>query len=394
MTTDSTSPTPTSRSLFDYNFGTVSPDAEVLHRTEKTKALYGQASFFCLATKLGVPILNNVSNRSGGQDHLFVGAGASYGVTRPLVHWDDHFQQRSINITKSQDLEKGLLSRKFVTKRIIPIASKATSDAQQLAAITNEVRILGNETIKKANCLVKLLFVAWDELPREGRHWPRLLLEAADYGNLAAFMALSEDISKWNVKLELALNILGGLKMLHNLKVAHCDLKLENILVFQAEEEKQNEHGKKYRAKLCDFGFSVIMSDYEDGATFSAKLGTEPWNAPELTFGTEIKIDELPQADIFSFGLVFSRIYMHGGDPFEGMTVDETRKMKRDAEQNTMAMFEHVRTAIFARVTYSEAQQFLIQKLIFKTLGYRPEDRFPIGHIGVELNFLGVLYSE
>ncbi|ETS76098.1 hypothetical protein PFICI_11485 [Pestalotiopsis fici W106-1] len=378
----------TSLSLFEYDFDTVSPDAEVLRRTETTRTLYGQAAFFSLVNRLNIPVLNNSSNSSGGQDHVFVGTGASYGVTRPLIRHD----HASINNSKGKELEKDLLSRKFVTKKIVPILSKSVSDAQQLAAITNEVRILGNRTVKQTKCLVQLLCVAWDELPRGGRYWPRLLLEAADHGNLAAFMAQSADIADWKVKLDLNLDILSGLAVLHNHRIAHCDLKVENVLIFQ-EQDTTKVDKSKYVAKLCDFGFSVIMNDYDNDAMFSARLGTEPWTAPELTFGTKVKVDDLPQADIFSFGLLFSRIYMHGGDPFESLILDKTREMKRD-EDAMMRLVDFLKTKIFERVAYTESQQLLINKTLLVTLRYKPEHRFPIRLIGPQLILLGVLFTD
>ena len=224
-------------------------------------------------------------------------------------------------------------------------------------------------------------------MPSRGRYWPRLLVEAADYGNLADFLAVSESASNWDVKIELVLDVLDGLQMLHNHKIAHCDLKLENVLVFRSDENPKNDPAVKYQVKLCDFGFSVIMSDYEEGVPFSARLGTEPWTAPELTFGTEIKIGNLPQADIYSFALLLSRVFMHGGSPFEGLAAEEIRDLKHPdpRSDSDLAMYERIQPAIFSRVTYNEAQQALISKVLLKTLGQKPEDRFPSCLIKLEL---------
>jgi len=383
--------------LFDHYYGAVSPEAEVLNRTVRANLLHGQAAFFSLVTRLNVPVLDRSANISGGQDHVFVGAGRSYGVTQALTSLSNlHQSTIDLRVRESRDLENFLLSRRYVTKKIIALPSNIASDTQQLAAITNEVRILANETLKEADNLVKLLCIAWDELPTQGRYWPRLLIEAADYGNLAEFVATSESASRWDVKIELVLDVMGGLQMLHNHKVAHCDLKLENVLVFRSDKNPKKEYGVKYQAKLCDFGFSVITSDYDDGAPFSAKLGTEPWNAPELTFGTEIKIEDLHKADIYSFGLLFSRVFMHGGSPFEGLSLEEIRDLKRPDPRpdSDLAMYEVIQPAIFSRVNYSDAQQAVISKVLLTTLRQQPEHRFPLRLIAPELIVLGHIFRE
>lgn len=375
----------------DHYYPPVSPDAEVLNRPVKGNTLRGQGAFFKLITDLNVPVLENSSNPFGGQDFMFVGAGRSYGVTQSLFTLQNHATIRS-GPGVSGRIENSLATRRYVTKRVTAATSQAVADDQQLAAITNEVRILANENLRKADNLVKLICVAWDEIPSHGRYWPRLLLECADYGNLGAFLALSKEVHDWDVKLSLLLDVLGGLKMLHNHEVAHCDLKLENVLVFECAEELTP--GVKHRAKLCDFGFSVIMSDYEEGAPFSARLGTDPWNAPELAFGIEIKIDDLPQSDIYSFGLLLSRVFMNGGDPFEGMTMDEINELKRGIDGSNLSLYDEVRLAIFAKVEYSDSQQLLVQKILLVTTRQKPEHRFPIDLIGTELIILGAMVRE
>jgi serine/threonine protein kinase len=117
----------------------------------------------------------------------------------------------------------------------------------------------------------------------------------ADDGTLGDFLANTADAGKFDVKIELLLDVLDGLKSLHTEGIAHCDLKLENVLVFRSDPEQQNESPFRSRAKLCDFGFAIIERDYEGHSSFCARLGTEPWNAPELMGGTEVRLVDLPQ---------------------------------------------------------------------------------------------------
>ncbi|KAK1831877.1 hypothetical protein QBC39DRAFT_350381 [Podospora conica] len=381
--------------ILDYHYGTVSQDSEVARRPLSLKVdddLPGQAAFVSLLTRLGVPILNKSANSEGGRDHQFVGVGRSFSVSRAAFALAD--QSSGGNpFNMGVKVDPDLQNKAYVVKRINPLPSSVASDRVQLAAITNEVRILANETLKSVPHLVKLIGVAWDELPTLDRHWPRLLIEAADYGNLAEFLTTHDDSHSWDVKLEITLDILGGLQMLHNHQVAHGDLKLENVLVFRSDRDT-HPLGVKYQAKLCDFGFSVIMSDYEPEATFCAVLGTEPWNAPELCFPTPIEIEHLPAADIYSFALLFARVLMHGGNPFDGLERDEIRKLKSKSTSDSMAMYNRVNSAIFDNFIYSEPQQNLIQLVLLLILGEKPETRAGIPTIGRYLILLGVLFRD
>ena len=379
--------------LFDYYYDNVTDKTELSKRTTKTKILHGQAAFFALITRLGVPVLDKSSNQSGGQDHLFVGLGASYLVTRALFALSGR-HSHTINTVRgdSGKLKAAIEKQRYVTKRIIPIISSTATDGQHLAAIANEVRILANKTLKESDYLVQLLCVAWDEIPTLGRHWPRLLLEAADYGNLGEFLSGSPDAKTWIVKIQVISNIISGLEALHDHGVAHCDLKLENVLVFRAVNK--DPLGVAYQAKICDFGFSVILTDYEEDATFSEQLGTEPWSSPELTFATEIKIKDLPQSDIYSLGLLSSRVFMNGGNPFGDLTMEEIRALKRHEEGNPLLLYNNIIDTVFSHATYTEGQSALIKKLLVTSLGSLPEYRFPLHLLGVELLLLGDAFRE
>jgi serine/threonine protein kinase len=377
--------------LFDHYYDHVSDRSELSKRTARTNILQSQAAFFSLITRLNVPVLNRSASQLSGQDHLFVGAGASFGVTRTLFTLSDSDNQ-TINKIRgdSGKLPKALASRLYVTKRIAPSNLAIINEAQTLAAITNEVRILANRTLKETKHLVRLLGIAWDEVPTYGRHWPRVLLEAADYGNLGEFMVNCPEASDWKVKTELLLGIVAGLQSLHQHGVAHCDVKLENVLVFRAEKADEEYEYCKYQAKICDFGFSVILTDYDKDSTFAERIGTEPWTSPELTFGTQISIADLPKTDIYSFGLLLARVFMNGGSPFQKLSVEETRELKREHPNDSLVLHRHLTEAIFAGAAYPELQSLHIQRLLLLILIHTPEARLPLHLIGANL-LLGLL---
>lgn len=62
--------------------------------------------------------------------------------------------------------------------------------------------------------------------------------------------------------------IIAATEYIHNLNIAHLDLKLENMLLTVSDE-----------VKLCDFGFA---RECEDGEYISDKKGTYGYMAPEV----------------------------------------------------------------------------------------------------------------
>ena len=112
---------PTEGDVFDHYYKDISDKAELSKRTTKQKILNGQSAFFNLILRLGVPVLNKSSNQAGGQDHLFVGLGASYHVTRALFALSGRHSD-TINNSKGESgkLEATLKKRRYVTKRIVP----------------------------------------------------------------------------------------------------------------------------------------------------------------------------------------------------------------------------------------------------------------------------------
>ncbi len=79
--------------------------------------------------------------------------------------------------------------------------------------------------------------------------------------------------------------------------IIHGDIKPENILIFRRAEGE-------YYAKLCDFGYSSLVTNEKDVTSIDLPMST-PWNAPELVgsrFG--LSIQEAKRTDIYSAGLV------------------------------------------------------------------------------------------
>jgi serine/threonine protein kinase len=90
---------------------------------------------------------------------------------------------------------------------------------------------------------------------------------------------------------------------LHSQRIAHRDLKLENILLDSSE----------HRVKLIDFGFSRIA---RAGELFQTKCGSLPYTAPEVIEG---KTYDGMAADMWSCGVILHCI-VTGGFPWRNST--------------------------------------------------------------------------
>ena len=92
-----------------------------------------------------------------------------------------------------------------------------------------------------------------------------ILMEWADLGTLAEQM---ESMSK-EEKVKSSLCICQALDYMHSKKLAHRDLKPQNVLLF----------GNKSTAKLSDFGTSKVIQTIQ---TINTAVGTPVYAAPEL----------------------------------------------------------------------------------------------------------------
>lgn len=101
-----------------------------------------------------------------------------------------------------------------------------------------------------------------------------------------------EDILK-----HFARQILEGLAYVHQNGIIHGDLKLENILVHQDEEDDEDFP----TIKMWDFGFCHIGDPYKGGKVdLSEASGTFDSIAPEVRKGARVG----PEIDVWGFGLI------------------------------------------------------------------------------------------
>ncbi|NXP26003.1 DAPK3 kinase, partial [Scytalopus superciliaris] len=135
-----------------------------------------------------------------------------------------------------------------------------------------------------------------------------LILELVSGGELFDFLAQKESLSEEEAT-RFIKQILDGVNYLHSKKIAHFDLKPENIMLL--DKNIPIPH-----IKLIDFG---LAHKIEDGVEFKNIFGTPEFVAPEIVNYEPLGL----AADMWSIGVI-TYILLSGASPFLGDTKQET----------------------------------------------------------------------
>ncbi|XP_071391247.1 death-associated protein kinase 2-like isoform X1 [Centroberyx affinis] len=195
-------------------------------------------------------------------------------------------------IEKSTGLE---YAAKFIKKR----QSRASRRGVRREEIEREVDIL--QQIQHSN-IITLHDVY------ENRTDVVLILELVSGGELFDFLAQKESLSEEEAT-QFIKQILDGVQYLHSKRIAHFDLKPENIMLL-------DKNVLLPRIKLIDFG---LAHKIEAGADFKNIFGTPEFVAPEIVNYEQLGLE----ADMWSIGVI-TYILLSGASPFLGDTKQET----------------------------------------------------------------------
>nr|GEU72545.1 G-type lectin S-receptor-like serine/threonine-protein kinase SD2-5 [Tanacetum cinerariifolium] len=105
----------------------------------------------------------------------------------------------------------------------------------------------------------------------------------------------TEFLLDWDTRYNIAVGTAKGLAYLHedcDVKIVHCDIKPENVLL-----------DANFRAKVSDFGLAKLMTR-EQSHVFTTMRGTRGYLAPEWI--TSYAISE--KSDVYSYGMVLLEI--------------------------------------------------------------------------------------
>ncbi|KAL3650701.1 G-type lectin S-receptor-like serine/threonine-protein kinase SD2-5 [Castilleja foliolosa] len=100
-----------------------------------------------------------------------------------------------------------------------------------------------------------------------------------------------ESVLDWDTRFSIAVGTAKGLAYLHedcDVKIVHCDIKPENVLL-----------DDQFMAKVSDFGLAKLMTR-EESHVFTTMRGTRGYLAPEWI--TNYAISE--KSDVYSYGMV------------------------------------------------------------------------------------------
>lgn len=188
-------------------------------------------------------------------------------------------------------------------------------DTERLEAILLEIRALTHDPLLYHKNIVDFLGIAWDRevAAYDPTEWdsedsdcppsrvPVLLLEHARHGSLTDFSEI-EMYSQllFEARASLCRDIAEGLTALHRCGIVHGDVKPDNILVFDAQDNDESRVQFGLRTKIGDFGFSVTEHTRE--TTFTLVGRTWPWNDPEWDRPRTWR--QLQKTDVYSYGLV------------------------------------------------------------------------------------------
>nr|XP_033812863.1 death-associated protein kinase 3 [Geotrypetes seraphini]XP_033812864.1 death-associated protein kinase 3 [Geotrypetes seraphini]XP_033812866.1 death-associated protein kinase 3 [Geotrypetes seraphini] len=135
-----------------------------------------------------------------------------------------------------------------------------------------------------------------------------LILELVSGGELFDFLAEKESLTEEEAT-QFLKQILDGVQYLHSKRIAHFDLKPENIMLL-------DKNSPSPRIKLIDFG---IAHKIEAGNEFKNIFGTPEFVAPEIVNYEPLGLE----ADMWSIGVI-TYILLSGASPFLGETKQET----------------------------------------------------------------------
>ena len=122
-----------------------------------------------------------------------------------------------------------------------------------------------------------------------------LVYEYVSNGSLANLLFKAAEHLPWKERLKLALDVARGVQYLHEeceVRIIHCNLKPQNILMDEA-----------WTAKISDFGLSRLLKP-EQPRSRPGDDGTSGYLAPEWQKEASVSV----KADIYSYGIVLLEI--------------------------------------------------------------------------------------
>ncbi|KAL9075020.1 MAG: hypothetical protein Q9161_001951 [Pseudevernia consocians] len=188
------------------------------------------------------------------------------------------------------------LETEFAFKRFTFPGSEEPDEAQIIRAAMIEILALSHPALRDHQNILKLHGVCW-EISSENLFRPVLVVEKTSLGDLGRFMSEHGSAVDGNTRVEMCVDVIRAVAILHINDIIHGDIKPQNFLVFQEETGE-------YYLKLGDFGFSSLASSVNEDTKIALPISW-PWSAPELSnkqYGLSLLAAK--RTDVYSVGLV------------------------------------------------------------------------------------------
>ncbi|KAH7086833.1 hypothetical protein FB567DRAFT_580003 [Paraphoma chrysanthemicola] len=308
----------------------------------------GSASFCRLAAAIGVRFQPRTGERPWAR-------GAGEGGTAviechrfvPGRQFENFNRQQNTNKASEKHLvahkyDPSRTSQYYAVKRLNNFQPGSNLAADALATqydqLATELRVLAYKPLREHPNIIDILGVT---------HFlvnPILILEYGNCGSLDRFMKLEDILQRklFELKMKLCIDIACGLEALHRHGIVHADVKASNVLVscHNLEYHRRNKYGtsetscNNFSAKLCDFGFSMILAD-DPSKMLVPKGKSRYWSAPEVTSQIGIEREMLKQIDVWSAGMVFASVFLDGDHPYAAFVQSENA-YGRDIDDATL----------------------------------------------------------
>ncbi|KAI8721441.1 Serine/threonine protein kinase [Fusarium sp. LHS14.1] len=189
-------------------------------------------------------------------------------------------------------------------KQGVPSKRECDDDTEQdWYSLATELTVLQHPPIRENHCIINLLGITFSVDDKDvlsgGRAWPVLVTRKASLGHMGAALLNPQSPISAKDRLKFFAEASEAVFLLHHCGVAHGDIKPDNFVIDQDEDENN--------CKLIDFGSCVIKGQNRQPTS------NAPWNPPELADNFTqgfVNFEALSQADLFSLGLVLVHILL------------------------------------------------------------------------------------
>lgn len=123
-----------------------------------------------------------------------------------------------------------------------------------------------------------------------------VVMKFAEFGDVFDYI-MTNGLMSEEASLSVFTQVVKAVEFCHAKGIAHCDIKMENVLLFKGS------------VKLADFGFAKVSEVVLESDEF---CGTLPYAAPEVVMGME---HNAMKADVWSLGVLFYAL-LFGAFPF------------------------------------------------------------------------------